>query len=158
MRIPAQSSVVQSPRRLQRVQRDKSAPASTDGNPYDALPYRSRPIEWSAPERLALCSLLHGGPTPRLDAADGYRVLELGCGDGANLLPLAYYRPHAGFVGVDGSRRAMELAESRRRELGLSNFRQFVHASFEEVGVTVIRPLRFYSRARRAFVGAASRA
>ena len=60
---------------------------TTQTNPYDDLPYRSRPIEWTAPERLMLTSLLHGGPRQRLD---GYRVLELGCADGANLLPLAY--------------------------------------------------------------------
>ena len=66
-------------------------------NPYDELPYQSFPIEWTAPERLALASLLHGGPRPLLD---GYRVLELGCGSGANLLALAYYRQHVTFLGV----------------------------------------------------------
>ena len=34
-------------------------------NPYDELPYKSFPIEWTAPERLALASLLHGGPRRR---------------------------------------------------------------------------------------------
>jgi SAM-dependent methyltransferase len=106
-------------------------------NPYDELPYRSRPVEWSAPERLALCSLLHGGPRVGLDR---YRVLELGCGDGSNLIPLAYYRRHAQFVGVDGSRRAIEAAESKRRELGLSNLR-FVHADFEHAAAQL--PERF---------------
>ena len=69
-------------------------------NPYDELPYKSFSIEWSAPERLALASLLHGGPRPPLEK---YRVLELGCGNGANLLALAYYRRHAAFVGVDAA-------------------------------------------------------
>ncbi|HEY6556228.1 MAG TPA: class I SAM-dependent methyltransferase [Polyangiaceae bacterium] len=62
---------------------------------------------------------------PALD----YSVLELGCGNGANLLPLAHYRPHARFVGVDGSRRAIEMAEARRRELDLRNL-SFIHADF----------------------------
>jgi SAM-dependent methyltransferase len=95
-------------------------------NPYDAVPYRSLPIEWTAPERLALASLLHGGP--RL-ALDGYRVLELGCGDGSNLLPLAYFRAHANFVGVDGSHRAIEIADARRAELKLGNL-ELVHSDF----------------------------
>ncbi len=97
-------------------------------NPYDELPYRSLPIEWTAPERLALASLLHGGPRQRLD---GYRVLELGCGDGANLLPLAYYRRDAHFVGVDGARSRIEVAERHRAVLGLSNV-ELVGADFLE--------------------------
>ena len=95
-------------------------------DPYDELPYRSLPVEWTAPERLALASLLHGGPRPPLD---GYRVLELGCGDGANLLPLAYYRRHAEFVGVDGAGGAIGATTARSAGLGLSNL-SFVHADF----------------------------
>lgn len=97
-----------------------------DLDPYDELPYHSLPIEWTAPERLALASLLHGGPRPPLDR---YRVLELGCGDGANLLPLAYYRGHARFVGVDRAAGAVTLAERRARELGLDNV-EVVHTDF----------------------------
>lgn len=95
-------------------------------NPYDQLPYRCQPIEWTAPERLALASFLHGGPLPGLR---GCRVLELGCGDGSNLLPLAYYRPQASFVGVDGALTQIDIAESRRRQLQLRNV-EFVHEDF----------------------------
>lgn len=95
-------------------------------NPYHELPYRSRPIEWTAPERLALSSLLHGGPRAPLDS---YRVLELGCNNGANLLPLAYYRRHAQFVGIDGARLPIATAEARRSELKLSNI-EFIHTDF----------------------------
>jgi len=95
-------------------------------DPYDELPYRSLPIEWTAPERLALASLLHGGPrAPR----ESYRVLELGCADGANLLPLAYHRRHAAFVGVDGARSQIDLAESAKSRLHLANV-EFIHADF----------------------------
>ncbi len=86
--------------------------------PYDELPYRSLPIEWTAPERLALASLLHGGPRSPLE---GYRVLELGCADGANLLPLAYYRRYATFVGIDSASSQIEVANSRKTALGLNN-------------------------------------
>ena len=95
-------------------------------NPYDELPYKSLPIEWTAPERLALASLLHGGPRPKLDA---YRVLELGCADGANLLPLGYFRPHARFVGIDSAQSQVALANTRRATLGLHNV-EFVCADF----------------------------
>lgn len=108
-------------------------------NPYDELPYRSVPIEWSAPERLALASLLHGGPRLPLDT---YRVLELGCGNGANLLPLAYYRPDATFVGVDGSVTAIEVAQARRSELELTNL-EVVHADFLSAADRVSGPFDF---------------
>ena len=87
-------------------------------NPYDQLPYRCQPIEWTAPERLALTSLLHQGPAPNLRQ---YRVLELGCGDGSNLLPLAYYRPQASFVGIDGAVSQIQLAQQRLQQLQLPN-------------------------------------
>ncbi|MGW8392272.1 methyltransferase domain-containing protein [Pseudoduganella sp. HUAS MS19] len=95
-------------------------------NPYDEFPYRCVPIEWTAPERLALASLLHGGPRTRLDH---YRVLELGCADGGNLLPMAYFRRHAEFIGVDGAERQIASASSRAAALGLRNV-EFVHADF----------------------------
>jgi SAM-dependent methyltransferase len=85
---------------------------------YDEVPYRSAPVEWTAPERLALASLLHGGPRQSLD---GYRLLEVGCGDGSNLIPLAYYRRNAEFVGIDAARTHLEIAEKKRHDLGLAN-------------------------------------
>lgn len=97
-------------------------------DPYDELLYKSLPIEWTAPERLALTSLLHGGPRQSLDA---YAVLELGCGNGANLLPLAYYRRHATFVGLDGAGSQIAVANARRSALQLSNL-SFVAADFAD--------------------------
>lgn len=105
-----------------------SAPA----NPYDELPYHSMPIAWATPERLAITSLLHGGP--RLPTA-GYRALELGCGDGTHLIALAQGRPHAAFVGVDGSARHVESARSRAAALGLGNL-HFVHADLRDAAAT----------------------
>jgi len=85
---------------------------------YDNFPYKSMPVEWTAPERLALASLLHGGPRPRLE---GYRVLELGCADGSNLIPMAFFRPPAAFVGIDSARSQIALADDRKKSLGLDN-------------------------------------
>ena len=93
-------------------------------NPYDELIYRSYPIEWTAPERLALTSLLHGGPRMQLEGP--YRVLELGCGNGTNLLPLAFYRRHATFVGVDGARSQIEVAIDRAAAVDVPNV-TFIH-------------------------------
>jgi SAM-dependent methyltransferase len=91
---------------------------SFPSTPYDELPYRSIPIEWTAPERLALASLLHGGPRQRLE---GYRVLELGCADGTNLIPMAYYRRDAEFVGIDNAHSRIAIANEKRSSLGLTN-------------------------------------
>jgi SAM-dependent methyltransferase len=63
-------------------------------------------------------------------------VLELGCGDGTNLLPMAYYRRHASFVGLDGARSQVEIAEARRSALGLANLR-FILADFRAADVHV---------------------
>ncbi len=95
-------------------------------NAYDHLPYKSLPIEWTAPERLALTSRLHGGPQPSLES---YRVLELGCADGANLLPLAHYRRQGTFIGIDGAKSQVDLANSRKETLGLDNV-EFIHSDF----------------------------
>ncbi|MEM7160125.1 MAG: class I SAM-dependent methyltransferase [Myxococcota bacterium] len=102
-------------------------------NPYDELPYNTYPIEWTTPERLGLASLLHGGPRAPLQ---GYRVLELGCGDGGNLLPMAWYRPHASFVGIDGAKTQIDLGNTHATKLGLSNLR-LLHADFVEAAALI---------------------
>ena len=95
-----------------------TARVSEPQHPYDVLEYESSPIEWLSPERLALASLLHGGPRVKLE---GYRYLELGCGNGANLVPLAFYRPHAHFVGLDASPAASGAVRRKAETLGLGN-------------------------------------
>lgn len=93
------------------------------GSAYDAVPYRGGIVSNAAPDRLAVCSLWHGGP--RL-APPPHRVAELGCGDGANLLALAFYRPASTFIGIDNAAGELARANARARRLGLDNvqFRQ----------------------------------
>ena len=55
------------------------------------------------------------------------RLLELGCGDGGNLVPMAYGLRESAFCGVDLSRRAIERARSLAAALGLANV-DFGHA------------------------------
>jgi SAM-dependent methyltransferase len=95
-------------------------------NPYDEPPYCAYPIAWTSPERLALASLLHGGPRLPLER---YRVLELGCANGANLLPMAWYRQQGELTVLDGSARQIALANEVKDKLGLSNL-HFVHDDF----------------------------
>ncbi|MBZ8143785.1 methyltransferase, partial [Rubrivivax gelatinosus] len=97
-------------------------------NLYDEFPYRCLPIEWTAPERMALASRLHGGPLTKLE---GCRVLELGCGDGGNLLPMAWHRRHSTFVGVDAAGTQVDVARRRAARLGLTNV-DLLHADVRD--------------------------
>ena len=60
-------------------------------------------------------------------APAGCRLLELGCGDGGNLVPMAYGLRGSAFCGIDLSRRAIERAGSLAAALGLANV-DFRHA------------------------------
>ncbi len=103
-------------------------PHATLFDPYDEMPYRCVPIEWTAPERLALASLLHGGPRASLRR---YRLLELGCGDASNLLPMAYFRRDSSFVGIDGSRVNVEAAHRLQQHADIANL-QVLHADLRD--------------------------
>ncbi|HEX5616818.1 MAG TPA: class I SAM-dependent methyltransferase [Solirubrobacteraceae bacterium] len=54
-------------------------------------------------------------------APDACRLLELGCGDGGNLVPMAYALPDSAFCGVDLSARAIAHAGELRDALSLAN-------------------------------------
>ena len=49
------------------------------------------------------------------------RVLEIGCGDGANLIPLAYHLPESRFTGIDLAAAPIAAGCTMAGELGLSN-------------------------------------
>jgi SAM-dependent methyltransferase len=52
-------------------------------------------------------------------------VLEIGCNEGANLIPMAYAIPASEFVGFDLAGLRIESGQERIRELGLRNVRLF---------------------------------
>ena len=106
---------------------------------YDALPYDCRPIVGTAPEQLALASWIAGGPRPEWKSA---RVLEIGCGDGANLLPMAWFRPECELVGIDTSRAHIEAARAGAAELELENVR-FELADVRAIGESLGEPFDF---------------
>jgi len=85
---------------------------------YDDLPYGSLAVRESHPARLAAVALLFGVEAPSPETA---RVLELGCAEGGNLLPMAVAAPGATFLGIDLSARQIDTGEARRAALGLTN-------------------------------------
>jgi SAM-dependent methyltransferase len=92
----------------------------TDATPtaYDTLSYPGHPYGDTHPDRLATIASLYGmRPAP----VSRCRVLELGCGDGGNLTPIAYQWPGSEFVGIDLSKQTIARGRQYIDELGLAN-------------------------------------
>jgi SAM-dependent methyltransferase len=85
---------------------------------YDVVAYPGRAYAQTHPDRLATIASLFG-----LQAApvEQCRVLEIGCGDGGNLIPMASHLPKSHFTGIDLSRRAVDQGSSLLASLGLEN-------------------------------------
>jgi SAM-dependent methyltransferase len=89
---------------------------------YDAVAYPAFCYPDTHPDRLAVMATLHGlSPAP----IEQCRVLEVGCNEGANIIPMAYAIPDGEFVGFDLARTPIERGQERIRELGLKNVRIF---------------------------------
>jgi SAM-dependent methyltransferase/methyltransferase-like protein len=87
-------------------------------DPYDALPYPGHAFPQSHPGRMAAQATLRGLTPPPVETA---RVLELGCGDGGNLIPMAFGLPHASFTGIDLNEQALARGRAHARALNLTN-------------------------------------
>ena len=85
---------------------------------YDAIPYAALPHPLTHPDRLATVATLLGmSPAPVAQC----RVLEVGCSDGSNLIPMADALPGACFVGCDISPVALARGRATIAALGLPN-------------------------------------
>lgn len=88
------------------------------GDSYDEIPYESTPFADTHPGHLACLARLHG-----VNAVDPARcrMLELGCANGGNLIPLAARLPGSRFLGIELSAEQARDGAARVRELGLDN-------------------------------------
>ena len=85
---------------------------------YDETPYHSGARKHTHPNRIAVLATLFGlRPQP----VENCRVLELGCGVGANLAAMACSLPASSFVGLDLSPRQIAQGQAMLREAGLTN-------------------------------------
>lgn len=103
---------------------------------YETIPYIGTVVRNTFPDHLALCSLWCHGLHPPLRR---FRLIELGCGDGANLLSLAFYHPESTFIGIDNSRVELNRACEGARCLGLENIR-FVQKDVRNLGPADVDP------------------
>jgi methyltransferase-like protein/cyclopropane fatty-acyl-phospholipid synthase-like methyltransferase len=93
---------------------------SVDHASYDELRYPTYAWPQSHPDRLAVQASLFG-MSPA--AVERCRVLELGCGDGGNLVPMAFHLPGSEFVGIDSAELPIAAANRMVRDLELGNVR-----------------------------------
>ena len=87
---------------------------------YDAVRYPGHFYPQASLDRLAVLGALHG---VRVAPVERCRVLELGCGDGGQLIPLAEHFPDSDFLGIDSSAKAIEDGRRVVEQLGLRNVR-----------------------------------
>jgi methyltransferase-like protein len=85
---------------------------------YDSIPYPAASFPQTHPNRLAGIAKVFGIDSPLPSKA---RVLELGCADGANILPMAQHLPDASFLGIDYSSKQIETGQALLRAAGLGN-------------------------------------
>src|ERR1035441_8734717 len=96
---------------------------------YDLVAYPSYTHAQTHPDRLGVIGSLLGLEPA---AVDHCRVLELGCGTGSNLVPMAWGLPQSQFFGIDLAARALAQGQQMIRDLGLKNLR-LTHGNLMEV-------------------------
>ncbi|HKW97760.1 MAG TPA: class I SAM-dependent methyltransferase [Bryobacteraceae bacterium] len=86
--------------------------------PYDELPYPGAAYAQTHPDRLAVMATLFGLAPPPVERC---RVLELACGDGGNLIPMAFTLPGSRFLGIDLAESAIAKGRELIQTLHLTN-------------------------------------
>ncbi|WP_156678366.1 class I SAM-dependent methyltransferase [Sphingomonas profundi] len=87
---------------------------------YEEVAYPAMVCTAGHPDRLAVAARLHGLSPPPIETA---RVLEIGGGDGVNLMALACAYPHAQFLSVDLAPSAVARGRALVARTGLDNVR-----------------------------------
>ncbi len=97
---------------------------------YDRIRYPGQPYGQAHPALLAVYAHLFGLPYAPFETC---RMLEIGCGDGVNLINLALLAPHAHFVGVDLAEAPIAQARADALACGCGNI-EFFAADLRNIG------------------------
>ena len=97
---------------------------------YDKVAYPSYTHPQTHPDRLAVIGALFGLEPAAINHC---RVLELGCGDGTNLAPMAWALPESEFVGIDLAGSPIRQGQQMVQDLGLGNLR-LIQGDLMEIG------------------------
>ena len=85
---------------------------------YNELAYPATPYPQTHPTRLSAIATLFGMKPPSIQHA---RILEIGCADGSNLLPIAASFPRSECFGIDISERQVDVGRRLIGRLDLKN-------------------------------------
>jgi methyltransferase-like protein/cyclopropane fatty-acyl-phospholipid synthase-like methyltransferase len=88
--------------------------------PYDEVPYPGYTHPQTHPDRLATIATVFGMQPKAIERC---RVLELGCGDGSNLIPMAFGLRESEFIGIDLASTAVAKGRCAIEELELKNIK-----------------------------------
>ena len=94
--------------------------SSTAQEDYDRVLYPGAAHTQTHPDHLATLAGLFGMKPAPLDRC---RVLEIGCTDGGNLIPMAHGLPDADFTGIDIGTRSLAAGRDCIGALALKNIR-----------------------------------
>jgi methyltransferase-like protein len=104
-------------------------------NAYDIIPYPNHARIETHPDRLSAVGTLFG---MNRAPVTNCRVLEIGCGDGGNLIPMAYSLPESRFIGIDladglitAGRESIDALDLRNISLAAGDLRE-IDASWGE--------------------------
>ena len=117
--------------RQRRPRADAVPPTQRTRAAYAEVPYPGLAFPQSHPDRLATHARLMG---MKAAPPDGCRMLEVGCADGGNLIPMAAALPGSEFVGIDLDPLALAAAQERAAALGAGN------VSFREADLATLDP------------------
>ena len=101
---------------------------------YDEVTYPSMVFPHIRPDQIGAISVLHGVTPENIERC---RVLELGCGDGTNLLSIAYTMPESHCVGLDLSGPRIDEANEYATAIGIAN------AEFHKLDLLEYEPGKF---------------
>jgi methyltransferase-like protein/cyclopropane fatty-acyl-phospholipid synthase-like methyltransferase len=96
----------------------RTAVDQTAANPYDRVRYAGQVLAQAHPNRLATIATLLGMKPANVARC---RVLEVGCGDGMNLIAVALGLPEASCIGIDLAASAIHQGRQVIQELDLRN-------------------------------------